>query len=79
MERSTHSARLERVQGLLRQIREEAGLRQVDLAEKLGHPQSFVSKYEGGDRCLDLLELEQVCKALGVSLSEFIRRYEDLK
>ena len=76
MERSTHSHRLERVQELLRQMREEAGLRQVDLADKLGHPQSFVSKYESGDRCLDLVELEQVCKALGISLSEFVRRYQ---
>ncbi len=76
MERSTHSHRLEWVQELLRQMREEAGLRQVDLADKLGHPQSFVSKYESGDRCLDLLELEEVCKALGTSLSEFVRRYQ---
>lgn len=76
MERSTHSPKLARVQELLRLIREEAGLRQVDLAEKLGHPQSFVSKYESGDRCLDLVELEEVCKALGTSLSAFVRRYE---
>lgn len=79
MERSTHSHRLERVQELLRQMREEAGLRQVDLADKLGHPQSFVSKYESGDRCLDLVELEEVCKALGISLSAFVRRYEGSK
>lgn len=76
MGRSTYSARLERLQALLRQVRDEAGLRQVDLADKLGHPQSFVSKYENGDRCLDLLELEEVCEALGVSLAEFVRRYE---
>ena len=79
MERSTYSARLQQLQELLRQLRDEAGLRQVDLAEKLGHPQSFVSKYENGDRCLDLLELEQICKALGISLAEFIRRYEESK
>lgn len=76
MGRPTHSARLERLQAFLRQVRDEAGLRQVDLADKLGHPQSFVSKYENGDRCLDLLELEDVCEALGVSLAEFVRRYE---
>ena len=77
MERSLHSLKLKRLQDLLRQIRIEAGLRQVDLAEELRNPQSFVSKYETGERCLDLLELEQVCDALGISLSDFIHRYEE--
>lgn len=77
MERSLHSLKLRRLQQLLREARDEAGLRQVDLAKKLRNPQSFVSKYESGERCLDLLELEQVCEALGISLSEFIRRYEE--
>lgn len=77
MDRSLHSPRLARLQVMLRQAREEAGLRQVDLAVRLGHPQSFVSKYENGDRCLDLIELEQVCRAIGLSLSEFVSRYEE--
>ncbi len=76
MDRSLHSTRLARFQALLRAVRDEAGLRQIDLAERLGHPQSFVSKYENGDRCLDLLELEQVCEALGLTLSELVQRYE---
>jgi transcriptional regulator with XRE-family HTH domain len=61
---------------LLRQIRLDAGLRQVDVAERLGAPQSFVSKYESGERRLDLLELRKVCTALGISLSEFVRLFE---
>lgn len=61
---------------LLRQIRAEAGLRQVDLAKRLRQPQSFVSKYESGERRLDLLELKQVCIALGISLRDFIKRFE---
>ncbi|MBL4697478.1 MAG: helix-turn-helix transcriptional regulator [Phycisphaerales bacterium] len=77
MERSLHSLKLRQLQLLLREARDEAGLRQVDLAKKLRNPQSFVSKYESGERCLDLLELEQVCDALEISLSEFIRRYEE--
>lgn len=40
---------------LLRRIRAEAGLRQVDMAEKLKMPQSYVSKYESGERRLDPL------------------------
>jgi transcriptional regulator with XRE-family HTH domain len=61
---------------LLRQVRIEAGLRQIDLANKLRQPQSFVSKYESGERRLDLLELRQVCKATGISLQGFVKRYE---
>lgn len=60
---------------LLRQIREEARLRQLDVATRLGQPQSFVSKYESGERRLDLLEIEQVCGACGVDLVTFVQRY----
>lgn len=60
---------------LLRQSRVDAGLRQTDVAMKLGKPQSFVSNYESGERRLDLLELQLVCEVLGVSLIEFVRRY----
>ena len=61
---------------LLRQVRLEAGLRQTDVAEKLGKPQSFVSNYESGERRLDLLELKLVCDALGVGLVEFVTRFD---
>jgi transcriptional regulator with XRE-family HTH domain len=61
---------------LLRQLRQEAGLRQRDLAERLGEPQSFVSKFESGERRLDIGELRYICGALGVPLPEFVARYE---
>jgi transcriptional regulator with XRE-family HTH domain len=61
---------------LLRAIREERGLHQTDVANALGCPQSFVSKYEAGARRLDLLELKKVCDAIGVELSEVVRRFE---
>ena len=60
---------------LLRQSRVDAGLRQTDVAKKLGKPQSSVSNYESGERRLDLLELQMVCEALGVSLIEFVRSF----
>ena len=62
--------------GLLKEIRIEAGLRQVDLAEKLHVPQSMISKYEVGERRIDLLELRDICAALGISLIEFVRELE---
>lgn len=70
-------AQKKRFLALVRQIRLDAGLRQGDLAEKLRQPQSFVSRYESGERRLDLLELRQVCAVLGVSLTDFVRRFED--
>lgn len=49
---------------------------QKDLAKKLGVSQSFVSKYESGERRLDLLELRQICFELNVSLIEFVKEFE---
>jgi transcriptional regulator with XRE-family HTH domain len=63
---------------LLRRLRTQAGLRQVDVARALGKPQAFVSYYESGARRLDLLELRQICRILGVSLVNFVRRFERL-
>lgn len=53
-----------------------AELRQTDLAERIGEPQSFVSKIETGERRLDIPELREICRALGPSLAEFARRLE---
>lgn len=60
----------------LKEIRMEAGLRQVDLAEKLNIPQSRISKYELGERRIDLFELRDICAALGLSLAECIQELE---
>ena len=65
------------LRALLRQAREEAGIRQADLARRLGRKQGFVSKYELGDRRLDLVDLAEICDALGVSFSEFAKRFDE--
>lgn len=77
MNKSARNTQQGKLRNLLREVRLEAGLRQVDLAELLGHPQSFVSKYESGERRLDLPELREVCEATGISLDEFVRRFEE--
>lgn len=64
---------------LLRRLRKEAGLRQKDLAQRLGRPQSYVSKYEAGERKLDLIELRAIAEALDLSLSEVVRRFEAMQ
>jgi transcriptional regulator with XRE-family HTH domain len=60
---------------LLRQVRIDANLTQSQLAEKIGQTQSYVSKYENGEQRLDLIELEAVCKAVGIPLTNFVERY----
>jgi len=76
MRRSIGTVDHKRLLELLRQIRLDAGLRQVDVAKRLREPQAFVSRYETGERRLDLLELREVCRALGITLKEFVRRFD---
>jgi len=48
------------------------------MAERLRVPQSYVSKYESGERRLDTLELRAVCLAANINLTEFAKRLEKL-
>lgn len=66
----------ETLRALLISLRSEAGLRQIDLAERLAKPQSFVSKYENGERRLDLSEVYSICTALNISFVTFAGRLE---
>ena len=61
---------------LLRELRTDKGLTQVQLSETLGMPQSFVSKYETGERRLDVIELREVCQSLGTALTAFAKELE---
>jgi transcriptional regulator with XRE-family HTH domain len=63
--------------GLLKDIRQKNSVRQVELAMQLGVPQSFISKYESGERRLDILELRQICHLIGISLDDFIHQLEE--
>jgi transcriptional regulator with XRE-family HTH domain len=62
---------------LLREAREAAGLTQVQLAERLGQSQSFVSKVERGETRLDVIQLRTLLAALGATLPEFVGRLEE--
>jgi transcriptional regulator with XRE-family HTH domain len=74
--KSIYSGEQQKLQELLRQARANAALTQVGLANRLRRPQSFVSKYESGERRLDLVELRQVCGGLGISLADFARKFD---
>lgn len=62
---------------LLRRVRIEARLSQTELAKMLGVTQARISKYEQGERRIDMLELKRICDAVRLPLVEFSRRFED--
>ena len=76
MKKKVYIAQRSRLVILLREIRIEAGLTQMDVAERLERDQTFVSKYESGQRRLDVLELREICQAIGITLEEFVKRLE---
>jgi len=76
MPRSQGTPQQEALCAVLRATRLDRNLTQVELAERLERPQSFVSKYECGERRLDLVELGEVCDALEVPLRNLIAKYE---
>lgn len=57
-------------------MRSKAGVRQIDLAQKLEVHQSFVSKYESGERRLDLIELRRICEELDTNVVDFVAEFE---
>jgi len=77
MEKSIYSRQQKLLIGLLRQIRIEKNFTQMDLSKKLCQHQSFISKYESGERRLDLVELKFICKELGITLIDFVKRFEE--
>lgn len=64
MRKSLRTPRQEQLQGLLIRLRKSKNLTQAEVAERLGRPQSFVAKYEGGERRLDVAEFIEVARAL---------------
>ena len=74
MDKSIHSTKYKTVLQNLIKARHESGLMQVDVAEKLKKPQSFVSKVERGERRLDIVELEAFAKLYKKSLDFFLNK-----
>ena len=66
MAQSTHNSDYQLLLTVLKAARKRAGVSQVDLAERLGNTQTFVSKCERGERRIDAVELVEFAEALGV-------------
>ncbi len=59
----------------LRAAREEAGLTQRDVAKRMGRSQSFVAKCERGHNRVDVAQLVEFCRAIGIPLTHFFQKY----
>jgi len=75
--KSVFSDKYDRFRQLLIEARKQAGLTQVGLSERLLRPQSFVSKYERGERRLDVIEFFEVARAIGIDPFDFLRGVDD--
>ncbi len=76
VEKSIYSRENSEVIQLLKKIREDAGVTQIQLAESLGVTQSYVSKIERGERMVDVVQLRTICIRLGTSLPKFANLLE---
>jgi transcriptional regulator with XRE-family HTH domain len=76
VKKSIHKKEYKYFVQVFNECRTKAGLLQVDLAKKLGVPQSYVSKIETGQRKVDIIELREICSHLNITLKEFVTRLE---
>ena len=78
MPKSLRTPRQQQLQDLLINLRKSKNFTQTEIAQRLGRPQSFVAKYEGGERRLDVVEFIEVALALEVDpcalLADLVQR-----
>lgn len=77
--RSVFTKRYQRLLELLREARINAGLTQVEVSRKLKRHQSYVSKYECGERRLDLVEFLQVTDAIDIDPIKILKAVRAIK
>jgi transcriptional regulator with XRE-family HTH domain len=75
MQKSLKSAEYARLIATLVAVRKHADVRQQTLAKKLGRPQSFIAKYEGGERRIDVVEFVEIAQALGADPVKLFRDF----
>ncbi len=75
MSSSLHTHHYQVFRTLLVNARLASGFTQVQIAKKLGKPQSYVSKYENGERRLDFPEVLELADILGIDVLAFVESY----
>jgi transcriptional regulator with XRE-family HTH domain len=76
MEKSVHTEEYAAFLRLLRETRKAANITQVELGRRLSQTQSHVSKWERGELRIDVIQLRNICRALGTELTVFAHRLE---
>jgi transcriptional regulator with XRE-family HTH domain len=74
---SLHHKRYAKLRSVLKDVRRNAGLTQIQLAERLHMEQSNLSKIERGERYLDTLLFVDYCTACGANPSEVMSRLDN--
>src|ERR671927_165978 len=72
--RSTSSDAYEQLRKMLVEARRKSGLSQQEVADRLGRPQTYVSKCERGTRRMDVVEVLEIAQVIGFNPIAFIRR-----
>lgn len=75
--KSIHNKAYQQLLSLLRSKRLDKGITQQELASRLGVGQGIVSKIETHERRLDLIELREICLALGISFPDFVKEFDN--
>jgi len=73
MPRAIYNEEHKKIVERLKQARFDAGLDQVEVAEKLGRTQSYISKIESGQRRFDVLQLKEFAKLYKKPLDYFVK------
>ena len=73
MSKSIHTSEYKVIAKKLRDARESIGFTQAEVAEKLGKPQSYVSKIERSERRVDAVELVEFAKLYKKPLEWFVK------
>ena len=76
--KSVHSAAQTALCDLMTEARKSAGLTQLELAARLSRPQSFVAKYEGGERRIDVVEFIAICRAISADTAAILKKLTKL-
>lgn len=76
MKKSPFAREYEAVRKLLKEYRLKSGLTQQELAIRIGDTQSSISKWERGEKRLDIVQLRDFCKAVGIKMLDFVTQLE---
>ena len=75
MKRSIWQSEYTQLRKALKTLRISKNLTQTELAKQLDKPQSYIAKYERGDRNLDFIEVLEVCSQCGTDPIDFLKTF----